>query len=451
MGHERENLSGYLDGALSEAERGRVAAHLSGCAECRAELEYLRAVARLVQGLPQKPLPTGFLQRLENRRERQAGPEAAGAIFSTRNLAWAVCAVTVMFVTYQTVKLEFPPPAQNASADAQRLVSGEAGSAVPSSGPMEELRRKAAFASSGAYRIYPSGAGGLSGGMSALHAPGRGAGSASGGQALDFKGQGAFGMARRQLDKAFTTSDLVARAKEQSRAEGLAATGAEPFDNSAAGLSAPVTPRGFGGQALGEAAPAAPAYTNEALHQDLELQKARMGIKRIIPPAPPESKTAGAVRGSVTDSADVYKLEASPAPAPVPGRTADLLAPSALSGAPAGSPYEGSNAHGPRLAKKSKAPGKPILKRAAPGQVVYSMEDMALLWREGALPGAMPQIDFSRQMLVVVLGQARIASVAAASDRILVRYRLLAAPPSPEQRWRVLDRSELPVTFQKLP
>lgn len=39
-----DQLSAYLDHELSPAERGRVEAHLSGCAECRAVLADLRAI-----------------------------------------------------------------------------------------------------------------------------------------------------------------------------------------------------------------------------------------------------------------------------------------------------------------------------------------------------------------------------------------------------------------------
>src|SRR5687767_8109344 len=50
-----DQLSAYLDHELSPAERGRVEAHLSGCAECHAVLADLRAIvaaAPLYEGAP---------------------------------------------------------------------------------------------------------------------------------------------------------------------------------------------------------------------------------------------------------------------------------------------------------------------------------------------------------------------------------------------------------------
>ena len=115
MGHDIEDLSGYLDQALPMEELARVEAHLQGCAQCRAELDELRAAAKLVRDLPQKPLPTGFLQRLENRRRQEAGTEGWTSLLAPRNVAWAACAVTVIFVTYKTVRLYAPMPVSPAA------------------------------------------------------------------------------------------------------------------------------------------------------------------------------------------------------------------------------------------------------------------------------------------------------------------------------------------------
>lgn len=50
--HVDADLSAYLDGELAPAEGSRVAAHLDGCARCRARLAELRATATLIAGLP---------------------------------------------------------------------------------------------------------------------------------------------------------------------------------------------------------------------------------------------------------------------------------------------------------------------------------------------------------------------------------------------------------------
>ena len=55
--HPRAQLSAYLDGALSPAERAAVDAHLASCDDCRARLGELRATARLIASLP-SPVPS---------------------------------------------------------------------------------------------------------------------------------------------------------------------------------------------------------------------------------------------------------------------------------------------------------------------------------------------------------------------------------------------------------
>ncbi len=45
-------LSAYADGELAEPLRAVVAAHVAGCAACRAEVERSRAVDRLLASLP---------------------------------------------------------------------------------------------------------------------------------------------------------------------------------------------------------------------------------------------------------------------------------------------------------------------------------------------------------------------------------------------------------------
>ena len=51
--HPELVLSAYLDEALAPAERAAVAAHLDGCARCRAQLADLQATSRLIGALPQ--------------------------------------------------------------------------------------------------------------------------------------------------------------------------------------------------------------------------------------------------------------------------------------------------------------------------------------------------------------------------------------------------------------
>ena len=52
-GRLRELLSAYVDGQVSASEASRVREHLAACAECRRELEALRATVSLLRSLPQ--------------------------------------------------------------------------------------------------------------------------------------------------------------------------------------------------------------------------------------------------------------------------------------------------------------------------------------------------------------------------------------------------------------
>ncbi|MDD5628252.1 MAG: anti-sigma factor [Elusimicrobia bacterium] len=390
MGHEKENLSGYLDGVLSDAERGRVEAHLKGCAECRAGLEELRQVSALVRGLPQKPLPAGFLRRLESRRRTPERAEGWASWLAPRSVAWAACAFTVMFVTYKTWNLRTLPAA-------------------------------------------------VSGAASGLNAPPPAP------------------AASRPLEL-LSTADLVAKAKEQKREEGIAAlSGAGGADEgagvSAAGLAAPAAPRGFGGRAIGEAPAGKPAYSNEALQKHLEAERVRLGIQRIVTP----NSVVRALRGVARDLSPAagQSLDKESLPAPVAGRTTTLLS---RPQGPGRSKAEGalvppddfSGGAAPVKMRKADVP-LPAAVPVETGRVVYSAEESLRLWREQGLPGSAPSVDFSKDMLVVLLGRARIESVAPAADRIVVGFRPLDSAPQPGQRWRVVPRSGLPVVFQPLP
>ena len=74
MDHEaaQELFSDYLEGTLAEAERGQLAAHLEGCADCRAELEALRTTLRSLSGLRSLPPPENFVRKVEQRIARRS-------------------------------------------------------------------------------------------------------------------------------------------------------------------------------------------------------------------------------------------------------------------------------------------------------------------------------------------------------------------------------------------
>ena len=81
--HVREELGGYVLGALEPAERDAVAAHLAGCPVCSAEharLAALPAMLRPAEGLEIPAAPAAVEERLLDRiaQERGAKPPGGG-------------------------------------------------------------------------------------------------------------------------------------------------------------------------------------------------------------------------------------------------------------------------------------------------------------------------------------------------------------------------------------
>ena len=60
----REWLSDLIDDALEAEARAQVDAHLAGCAECRRELERLRATVSLLRAVERPQAPAGFVDRV---------------------------------------------------------------------------------------------------------------------------------------------------------------------------------------------------------------------------------------------------------------------------------------------------------------------------------------------------------------------------------------------------
>jgi hypothetical protein len=75
----REQLSAYLDGELSQAQLGRVQDAIRGDPQLAAELEALRAVRKLLRGLPRASAPHGFTERVVGRAERAGALEVSAA------------------------------------------------------------------------------------------------------------------------------------------------------------------------------------------------------------------------------------------------------------------------------------------------------------------------------------------------------------------------------------
>ena len=346
MEHVKEKLSEFLDRELPEDESRLVQDHLSACAGCRAALEELKAVSRLVADLPREPLPSGFLARLERRRSRETSRRLFPA--PARALAFALSCAVVMLVVYQRFQPRLAP------------LSGAARVSEASRQRLEQRQLVPAPAPSMARATY------------------RGGGLAS-----------------------------LTAAREAAKAPGA------PLE-------------------VQEAPPPLPSktYTNEMLHQDLEAQKARMGIVKILPRAA-DSQTAADLFGA---GAQKEILASAARPAHLAGARPALLA------ARGGQGLAGAGVS------------------LAAGLVARSAEEQRRIWAERSLPAEGPKADYSREMLVVVFASragaaVKITDVRNSQDAIIVEYSE-AAPAgkaSAPYQFRTIPISAKPVAFERRP
>jgi anti-sigma factor RsiW len=78
-------LSGYLDDALSPAEREAIARHLDTCPACQAELELLRLVTQSLQQAPRPEPSDSMRQRLLARVEADLAPRRVEIVCTERH------------------------------------------------------------------------------------------------------------------------------------------------------------------------------------------------------------------------------------------------------------------------------------------------------------------------------------------------------------------------------
>lgn len=103
---DREQLAAWQAGDLGEAQRGRLAAHLAGCADCAATVADLEAATHRLAVLAEPELPAGFHERLMTAIERErpaASPRRATAArrraaWFQRPATWAAAATLLLFV-----------------------------------------------------------------------------------------------------------------------------------------------------------------------------------------------------------------------------------------------------------------------------------------------------------------------------------------------------------------
>jgi anti-sigma factor RsiW len=139
-----ERLSEYIDGTLSNSERGGLEAHLAACAPCRATLEELRRVVARARALDDRPpaadLWPGIAEQigvssgahrvasLEQRRERRR------VSFTVPQLAAAAIALVVLSASAAWLLRRSPSaevaPTSTAVTDRQTAMTVSAGTYV---------------------------------------------------------------------------------------------------------------------------------------------------------------------------------------------------------------------------------------------------------------------------------------------------------------------------------
>ncbi len=390
MKHPEDRISAFLDGELPESERASVASHLAGCPACRAKVDDSKDLSLSLSSLPRRPLPPGFMRRLNARRRAEEAPALAFGDWSprVRTAAFALSGVAVAFVAMEGLRDRQVPT--RLSFDAGIMTAAKNESPAPAS------KADAAPAKRQGAREEK-----ISGKRSALAAV-RGAGDGGLESLAAVGGGGGSGLLKAKLPAAKT---------------------AEP-------IRAPGAP-------YGEPMPAPqPSFNNDAQQEFLADEKDRMGIKRIVPPQGSYARPVGLANPArrLTFGKEIY-------PAALAGATPGLLAEESRAAFAPGVPAQPDTSWN--------IPSEPE------GTAIKTQAELEAFWKR--MGGTPPTIDFTRQMLVVVLAgpstglTAAIASVDTSGGRIRVRYRLAVgadkgAIPYPMQ---TLPRSDLPVVFEE--
>jgi hypothetical protein len=84
---QREQLSAYIDGELSAAERAELERHIPGCPECQEALGELRRVHDLLVALPMPKAPRSFALPLDTRLPARPGQPASQQTATRRRRA----------------------------------------------------------------------------------------------------------------------------------------------------------------------------------------------------------------------------------------------------------------------------------------------------------------------------------------------------------------------------
>ncbi len=408
-----------MDDQLSPKESKKVQSHLYVCSACRRELEELRAVSKLVAGLPEKPLPAGFLARLERKRRviRDSKPKSFWILpYPVRVAAFAMSSVIVFLVVQDTFTKKDPAIIEQMIQEEMIRQSSAQLNKAPSA-----LSSLPAFGGRGVTKIRVS----------------------------RTKEDGSSGSEIARLNRSIAREKSIRAAKKR--------------------ISSPKTaPPPKPVVALGPAASGpADAYESpgEFAARRLEEQKKALGIEEIIPPPAVEGESdeifldrrattphrrmadifgqrSGRALGFAPTKVG-YERDAPPA-ARLPGNTPALL--NIMKAA------RGAGAGGFGAKEKREA--------ARPGALIRSGEQRASVWLAHGISSPEPQVDFAKEMLVVVYEAADgrdavIVSVKEEKGRLVVRYRYQPAvektPGDGTSYYRLIPLSDRPVIFEQDP
>jgi anti-sigma factor RsiW len=128
--HLESEIAPYLRGELSAAKRARVAAHLAGCARCRAEADaFAGALKSLASEVARLREPDWSAYRAELHRKiaaRRDRPQSSRARWRQPRLAWASMATAGAAVAALVLFLTFSPRPQPGAPPVEQLAMEDA-------------------------------------------------------------------------------------------------------------------------------------------------------------------------------------------------------------------------------------------------------------------------------------------------------------------------------------
>lgn len=123
------NLSAYIDGQLTAAERSRVERHVAACADCGRDLETLRRTVALLRHVPVRPVPRSFALPA-SARAAQARHRRWNVAFGAMRTATVTIATMLVLVFAGDAALTsglVSLPTGRAAGDATALLAPERG------------------------------------------------------------------------------------------------------------------------------------------------------------------------------------------------------------------------------------------------------------------------------------------------------------------------------------